>query len=417
MTTIPELSPQLQALFTTTADKLARSTGFIRRQRQITGSGFAQTLVLGGLSTPEATRRQQHQSAIQAGLQVSPQALEQRFTPQARDFMRELLKNGLTELVCSEEKVALLPQFNGVYVTDCTRLVWGKAGQKLAVRWELQSGQLQAHLGELTTNDQLTPVIDYPMPAGALHLGDLGFFKLSRFEQWSQQGVYWLSRYKVGTTLLYADGRTLDLIQYLQTASLPATLPVKVGRKQRIQAYLVVDRIPHDAHNKRLARLKEQARLDQKQLSKAQQSHAQWTIYLTNIPNLTFNQAHTLARTRWQIELLFKLWKSHGAILRSRSADPIRQQCEGYAKLLGVMVAHWVLLVAGWHPDTIPSLDALRVVRTHLTLLFRGLRHPIFLHYFFDHLRDDLNATYPMTKRRKHPLAFQLWRDFDWCMP
>lgn len=86
MTKIPELSVQLQALFTTTANKLVQSTGFIRRQRQITGSGFAQTLVFGGLSMPQATRRQQHQSAIQAGMQVSPQALEQLFAPQARDF-------------------------------------------------------------------------------------------------------------------------------------------------------------------------------------------------------------------------------------------------------------------------------------------------------------------------------------------
>ena len=59
-----------------------------------------------------------------------------------------------------------------------------------------------------------------------------------------------------------------------------------------------------------------------------------------NVPDLTFEQAHILASMRWQIELLFKLWKSHGKVLISCSADPIRQQCEGYAKLLGVLVAH-----------------------------------------------------------------------------
>jgi len=66
---------------------------------------------------------------------------------------------------------------------------------------------------------------------------------------------------------------------------------------------------------------------------------------------LSFDQAHTLARARWQIERLFKLWKSHGHVLRSRSANPIRQQCEGDAKLRGLLVAHWTLLVSGWPQD------------------------------------------------------------------
>lgn len=93
MTKVPELSSQLQALTIITAEKLARSNGFTHRQLQIMGSSFAQTLVLGGLSTPQATRRQQTSGVIH-------QVLEQRFTLQARDFMRVSLESGLMKLVC-----------------------------------------------------------------------------------------------------------------------------------------------------------------------------------------------------------------------------------------------------------------------------------------------------------------------------
>ena len=140
---------------------------------------------------------------------------------------------------------------------------------------------------------------------------------------------------------------------------------------------------------------------------------AEWTFYLTNILALTFAQAHILARTRWQIELLFKLWKSHGKVLVSRSADPIRQQCEGYAKLLGILIAHWVLLVAGWQPHRLSALDALRILRSHMALFHQAFTRRARFLLFFHNLTYELAFAAPRSKRRKNPLAFQLWRDFD----
>lgn len=348
---------------------------------------------------------------------VSVQGLEQRFNAAAVDFMRELLESGLEQLVHSEVASTLLPQFNGVYITDCTRLVWDKAGVKMGVRWELQQGQLQACLSELRQNDQKTAVVEYALPAGALHLGDLGFFKLQRFQSWNREGVYWLTRFKVGSRLRTRAGENLDLGHLLAAATEAFVLPVQVGLKSVLDAYLVAAPTPEVAQTKRLARLKEQARLDMRPLSERQVALSGWTIYLTNIPQLTFEQAHILARTRWQIELLFKLWKSQAKILVSRSSDPRRQQCEGYAKLLGVLLSHWLLLVSGWQPHTLGALDALRLLRTHIPLLIRAFRYPPLWMPFFDWLHADLLLAPPRSKRRKVPLAFQLWYDFDYVFP
>jgi hypothetical protein len=350
-------------------------------------------------------------------MKVSVQGLEQRFTPRAVDFMGQMLEIGLTQLVSSDEGRKLLPAFNGVYITDCTRLVWGQAGVKMAVRWEMQHGQLQASLSALQQNDQKMAVVEQAMPTGALHLGDLGFFKLKRFQQWNAQGVYWLTRFKVGATLSSLEGVPLDLLQVLETATTPLVMAVQVGVKPAVSAYLLAAALPEAAYAKRLARLKEEARLDQRPLSPRQLAFARWTIYLSNVPDLTFQQAHLLARTRWQIELLFKLWKSHGKVLVSRSADPIRQQCEGYAKLLGVLVAHWLLLVTGWQHEALGALDALRIIRTHIPVLMRAFSHPPLWHDFFDWLRVDLRNAPRLSKRCKVPLAFQLWQDFDFVFP
>jgi hypothetical protein len=350
-------------------------------------------------------------------MQVSVQGLDQRFSPQSVDFMRGLLEAGMNHVVQSETKDIILPQFTGVYITDCTRLVWEKSGVKMGVRFELQRGQLEACLMELKQNDQRASVIENPLPKGALQLNDLGLFKLKRLQQWSQQGVYWVIRYKVGTALYDCEGKRLDL-KTLLTGDERLHLPVGLGSGQERQwVQLCAAPLSGAALRKRQARLKEQARLDQRPLSQGQQDVAAWTIYLTNIPHLTFDQAHILARTRWQIELLFKLWKSHGKVLVSRSADPIRQQCEGFAKLLGVLIAHWVLLVAGWQPHHLSALDALRILRSHIAHFHLAFQqHPLF-HTFFHVLAHELALASPRSKRREHPLAFQLWSNLDLQLP
>ena len=71
---------------------------------------------------------------------------------------------------------------------------------------------------------------------------------------------------------------------------------------------------------------------------------------LTNAPIelLSFSECFLLYGVRWQIELLFKLWKSHGKLGHSNSKNKWRILCELYCKLLAVMVQHWIFLTGLW---------------------------------------------------------------------
>jgi hypothetical protein len=53
-------------------------------------------------------------------------------------------------------------------------------------------------------------------------------------------------------------------------------------------------------------------------------------------------------RMRWQIERLFKLWKDQGKLDESRGFKPERLETEFYAKLLGLLLQHWIILSTGW---------------------------------------------------------------------
>ena len=68
--------------------------------------------------------------------------------------------------------------------------------------------------------------------------------------------------------------------------------------------------------------------------SKARLQLAGWNIYITNIGAdiLTPEQITVITRVRWQIELMFKCFKSIGKVHSSRSEKPYRILCEVYAK-------------------------------------------------------------------------------------
>jgi hypothetical protein len=96
--------------------------------------------------------------------------------------------------------------------------------------------------------------------------------------------------------------------------------------------------------------LRKLARANGKTVGKHRLAVCAWTVFLTNIPadRLTVAEVLTLARARWQIERLIKLWKSHGTIDESRSQKPYRVLCDVSAKLLAMIVQHWLFLVHLW---------------------------------------------------------------------
>ena len=114
---------------------------------------------------------------------------------------------------------------------------------------------------------------------------------------------------------------------------------------------LIAVRVPAQVTAERRRRA---ARKKGQTVSRVSLQLAAWTIFVTNVPveKLSVQEALVRGRCRWQIELLFDLWKTHGKVGQSRSAQPWRILCEVYAKLLAMVIQHWLVLVSCWHyPD------------------------------------------------------------------
>jgi hypothetical protein len=124
MTTVPELAETLQTLLTTTADALARRTGFVQRRSKLTGAAFAQALVFGWLATPQASLENLAQAAAAVGVAISAQGLDQRCSEVAAVFLEALLGAAVQAVVAAEPvAIPLLQRFSAVVLLDCSTLV------------------------------------------------------------------------------------------------------------------------------------------------------------------------------------------------------------------------------------------------------------------------------------------------------
>jgi len=279
------------------------------------------------------------------------------------------------------------------------------------VRWDLCGGGLvglERQPGR--THDQSAALAAAPVPTGALYVADLGYFSLPRLAERSARGEYWLTRWKAGVAVRTADGTPCLLPTWLQRQGTVVDQPVRVGVEQPLPARLLAVRVPPTVAQTRRRRLRREAKREGKTPSAARLALADWTLLLTNVPAplLSVAEALVLARVRWQIELLFKLWKQHGRIDEWRSAKPWHVLCAVYAKLLAMIVQHWCCLVGCWgYPDR-SLVKAAQVVRGDVTLLACACARVLPFPLALQQMRRAMARGCRQNPRRQRPNSYQL---------
>jgi hypothetical protein len=435
-TTIAQLAATLQELFGATADRIARETQFVQRESVLTGAAFAQTLVTAWLADPQASEEQLAQAAAAVGVTITAQGLTARFTWPAAQLMRRLLEAAIGQAVTARPAaLAILNRFAGVYIQDSTTItlpdvlvaVWQGSGEngsnatvaglKVQLQWDYNSGHLsQLVLQDGCAQDRDAPVQRAPLPAGALRLADLGYFSLPVLAQLRGEGVYWLNRPQVNTLVWTPEGRCVDLVTLLHDQpAAQVELAVLLGKEQRLPCRLLALRVPQEVADRRRQALYKQARHQGQAVSQARLALADWTLLVTNVPSalLTLPEALVVMACRWQIELLFKLWKSHGQVDQSRSKNPWRILTEVYAKLLAMVVQHWLFLVGHWSLFDRSLFKAAQTVRSHAMHLAAHFGSAAQLEEAITTISRCLRAGCRINKSRTAPRTYQRLKAFE----
>ena len=375
MSILRQVPEKMQTILQSVPDEVASQTGCIERKRKLTGSVLTQILVFGWLETPEASYQHLTETAASLGIQVSRQALEQRLTCETTEMLKLTLEAAMTEMleVANPRQVLpLLEAFSGVFVQDSTYIrlpdelheTWkappkkdypDKAGLKLHLRFDVLTGGFQHfQLTDAMTADSTAIKTSQPLPRGSLHLADLAYFSLDALEKLTEDGIYWISRLKANSYLSDETGARLDLENMLKVSEENTfiTQRIRIGKTKQLQAYLIAQRLPEAETDKRRRSIRYRAKRKAQTPSKTLLRLAGYNLYITNIEahRLTPKQVCVITGIRWQIELIFKCFKSLSKIHVSRSQKPYRILSEIYAKLIAVLIQHAVMIGAGYRP-------------------------------------------------------------------
>jgi len=178
---------------------------------------------------------------------------------------------------------------------------------------------------------------------GELILRDLGYYSIDSYKKIEDRKAFYISRLKSQIKIYeknndqYTELDLKELIKRIKKSKQPFfDQTVYIGTKEKKEVRLLAWLLQEDAQKNRLAKKKGKK-------GKINNNDILWSmlnVFVTNVSAkaLTAQEAYELYKIRWQIELMFKTWKSILKLDVVRKMKPDRLKCYLYAKLLWVLI-------------------------------------------------------------------------------
>ena len=343
----------------------ARRTGFVRRTSKITGKLFLALVTFGGWSDATTTLAQLAAKATQVGRQVavSPEALYQRMNKRALAFLQEMIRIALAKLQSCKQccDASLFASFARVHIADSTGFALPdslkdtfpgaggsatQAGAKIQLVWDYKHSVF-THFALTPWNIPDQKYIDTVVALANrydLFLFDLGYCKIKALAKIAAAPAYFVCRLNHQATRLEA---VADGVAPVELAGRLAAVehdlleqPILIGTKEQVAARLIAARVPEEVVNTRRRAARKTAKKKGSTPSHAHLTLLAWSLFITNVPETIWQTATVLKvyPLRWQIELIFKSWKSylHLAALKTTKEDSTL--CYLYGRMLLILL-------------------------------------------------------------------------------
>lgn len=347
-------------------ETVACETKFVQRESEMNGQGFLQTMVFGCIEKVQASLNDYAQVSADLGIKITAQGLDQRITDKAVAFLKQMFSRAIAQLKNQIPlPLEILEQFNGVYLTDSSVIALpdnmakdypgcGGNGPQASLKVQLVFEFLLGNLTQIALRSGREPDQSYRdyikvLKKGSLSITDLGYFVLDAIKAiMYEREAYFLSRFRIQTGLLTPEGEPVHLLSLVQSCSGEAfETNVLMGKqtKHRLPCRLITLPVPQEVADQRRHKAKEKARRQKRTVRRETLALMSWTIFVTNVPTdmLSIEQIAALYPVRWQIELVFKLCKSHCGLRHVAGFRRERILVELYAKLIGVVLTHFLI--------------------------------------------------------------------------
>lgn len=348
-------------------ERLARESKFTKRKGKIAASCFVDTLM-----SSENTQAHTSLPDLAAGLreghgiEVSKEAMHQKFTPEAVAFLESVLDKMLGDQL--ERSIGKDPQahFPFIKVKDSTKFSlpdaygdaykgYGNFSKKngllsLQYEYDLVSGDwLSVKMTKGLRNDQRDSTeTTGDIGAGGLHIRDLGYVTPTYLKAVIDKKAFFLNRLPVMAGVYTLDNKQLDWKKtdrkMRNVAGGTMELDVLVYEKAMVPCRLVMERVDGTEYKRRLADAVAKAKSRGLGVSQVHRIRLRYNLFITNVDTtiLPYGSIRKTYYLRWQVELVFKTWKSFFRINLVKKVKKERLECQLLARLLWILV-NWTL--------------------------------------------------------------------------
>ncbi len=306
---------------------------------------------------------------------IKPQSLNGRInTDKCVNFFKSIF---IDVLKMNREKVStladssLLAPFKRILTEDSTQIQLnaklaeefagsGGSASTSSVKIDLIEDIKNTHIEAIEIYEGKKPdqslsrrILDMLKPSD-LVLRDLGYFKISVFEEIVLKGAFFLSRFLTSANV-YLNPNTeeaLNLADYLTQLKKQKydviELNVYLGSKHKLPVRLIAYRLPDSVVNERRRRAKAAAKKKGYALSDKHLALLAFSIYITNVDASVWSAdvIGTIYRLRWSVELTFKRWKSLLHIDYLKGTRPERVRTLIYSRLTAIVLLNDFYMIA-----------------------------------------------------------------------
>jgi hypothetical protein len=307
------------------------------------------------------------------GISVSKQSFDERFHDGTVRFMRSLFEEQLDKQIGANLSPAFLEKFSRVRIKDATRFdlperlkshfkgFGGKltsgAGIGIQYEYDLKNGKVL----DFDITDAIRPDITdaqaktEDIEAGDLILRDLGYFSIDVLKAIIKREAFLVSRLQTKILVYEPDCQQISFSQLyswmLKHRITHLQKQVLIGKDDKIPVRLIIDIVPEDVYQKRIKKIEQYNRKKGNKTTDDYKARCRFNLMITNVPEqyLVEENVYLLYKLRWQIELIFKIWKSTCGIDKLQPMKYHRFICTLYAKLLLVLIHNQIFNVAQKH--------------------------------------------------------------------
>jgi len=310
-------------------DRIGKQSGFVQRKpKRISAYHFVVGFIVSCCKGSNTFSQWAFQISALIGKRVSKQAVFDRLHGCAVTFARQLLEHALLQQSVKDFTCSLFKDFGKVLLQDstCLRLPQvlsaifpgnhSRGEQKAVAR--IQSiidikamRFIRFSLGAFTQNDQsASGSIITKVSRGDLVIRDLGYFAIACFEKLIKAQVHFLSRLRYGVAITDRQGKPI-LLKDLFKHKHGVDRWVYIGKEKKVWVRLVMIPVPPEAGAEKIRKAKK----DRDARCNHSHEYYQWlrfNVYITTVDKnvWTAPQVYKAYRVRWQIEIIFKSWKT-----------------------------------------------------------------------------------------------------------